>query len=158
MRRTKTQSRTPPTRPYPLHKKIKILFLGGTFIMSPIVLSEEGISIPGPTNRDGGYIRTPRINWHHSWLFVLTRRHSWCQLILGVRISPPSLSGSRYRYIPTPSCGFCSCENHCSKNLNTSPWPWNCRESDFQLSFILHGCPQLHPDQLRLRGNARVCL
>jgi len=37
MRRTKTQSRTPPTRPYPLHKKIKILFLGGTFIMSPIV-------------------------------------------------------------------------------------------------------------------------
>ena len=37
MRVTKTQSRTPPTRPYPLHKKIKILFLGGTFIMSPIV-------------------------------------------------------------------------------------------------------------------------
>ncbi len=37
MRMTKTQSRTPPTRPYPLHKKIKILFLGGTFIMSPIV-------------------------------------------------------------------------------------------------------------------------
>ena len=29
MRVTKTQSRTPPTRPYPLHKKIKILFLGG---------------------------------------------------------------------------------------------------------------------------------
>ena len=38
MRVTKTQSRTPPTRPYPLHKKIKILFLGGTFIRVPIVV------------------------------------------------------------------------------------------------------------------------
>ena len=40
------------------------------------VSSEVGMSIPGPTNRDGGYIRTPRIHWHHSWLFELTRRHS----------------------------------------------------------------------------------
>ena len=49
----------------------------------------------------------PRINWSHSWLFELTRRHSWDQyqlvnsgfeLTLGVRILPPSLMGYRYRY------------------------------------------------------------
>ena len=41
--------------------------------------------------------------WVNSWLFELTRRHSWgwysgFELILGVRILPPSLMGSRYRY------------------------------------------------------------
>ena len=51
-------------------------------------------------------IRAPRINSNplyqpHSWLFELTRRHSWgwysgFELILGVRILPPSLMGSRY--------------------------------------------------------------
>ena len=45
MRRTKTQSRTPPTRPYPLHKKIKILFLGGYVY--------DGTNSK-QTNRDGG--------------------------------------------------------------------------------------------------------
>ena len=30
--------------------------------------------------------RIPRINWSHSWLFELTRRHSLDQLILGIQV------------------------------------------------------------------------
>ena len=48
----------------------------------------------------------------------------------------------------TPSCCCGSWQNHCSENLNTSPWPWSYRESDFQLNLILHCCPELQPDVL----------
>ena len=40
---------------------------------------------------------TPRINWSHSWLFELTRRHSWDQLILGVGVDT---RGSYFAPIP----------------------------------------------------------
>ena len=47
----------------------------------------------------------------------------------------------------TPSCSSSYWQALCSKNLNTSPWPWSCWESDFQVSSGPHGCPQLHHEQ-----------
>ena len=69
------------------------------------------MSIPGPLIRDGGntnpsyqlqpLVSTDLTRGFLSWLGA-TREISWysgLELILGVRILPPSLMGSRYRYI-----------------------------------------------------------
>ena len=70
------------------------------------------MSIPGPLIRDGGntnpsyqlqpLVSTDLTRGFLSWLGA-TREISWysgLELILGVRILPPSLMGSRYRYNP----------------------------------------------------------
>ena len=70
------------------------------------------MSIPGPLIRDGGntnpsyqlqpLVSTDLTRGFLSWLGA-TREISWysgLELILGVRILPPSLMGSRYRYSP----------------------------------------------------------
>ena len=81
-----------------IKKDLKYFFLKMCKPQSCRRSAKARMSISGPFIRDGWKIRPPRINWHHSWLFELTRRHSWCQLILGGRIFHPSLIGSRDRY------------------------------------------------------------
>ena len=89
-------------------KKMSLQKMHYSQVMS--YLAKVVMSIPGPLIRDGGntnpsyqlqpLVSTDLTRGFLSWLGA-TREISWysgLELILGVRILPPSLMGSRYRY------------------------------------------------------------
>ena len=87
-----------------IKKDLKYFFLKMCKPQSCRRSAKARMSISGPFIRDGWKIRPPRINWHHSWLFELTRRHSWCHCH-----SWPCIG----RYIAPPGRCICLMPTHC---------------------------------------------